>query len=340
MKKVILIIVVGLIVAAAITGYLFHKSTITPFASFTDSVIIEVPRGASVRSIADTLEKKGVIQDKLIFRILYRLSYKNHSLQSGEYKFSQPLTMRDVIMKLHKGDVLLHKITIVEGMTIEETADYLSKRHKIDKQKFMRLAMRADLIKDLVPEAKDLEGFLYPDTYMVSRKINAEKMVKIMVERFRHYFTSNMKWRAKELNMSVNQIVTMASLVEKETASREERFLIASVFHNRLKKNMSMGCDPTVIYALKRDGIYKGKLGWKELKYDSPYNTRIYRGLPPGPICNPGIASIEAALHPENSGYLYFVAKDSRTHYFSRTLREHNRAVRKYIIKGGRYKTR
>lgn len=340
MKKLIIAILLIGIIAAAVAGYLYNKAITTPFGNYKEPIVVDIPKGSSVTSIANRLEKKGVIQDQLIFRILYRISYKNKSLQSGEYRFTKALTMQDVIFKLHRGDVVLYKITLPEGYTLEETADFLWRKHKINKEEFIRIAKNPAPIKDLVPEATDLEGFLYPDTYMVSRKITAPRMVKLMLSKFREHFTSNMKWRAKELNMSINQIVTMASLVEKETASREERFLIASVFHNRLKRNMSMGCDPTVIYALKRDGVYRGKLGWKELKYDSPYNTRIYRGLPPGPICSPGIASIEAALYPENSAYLYFVAKDSRTHYFSRSLAEHNRAVRKYIIKGGRYKTR
>jgi UPF0755 protein len=147
-----------------------------------------------------------------------------------------------------------------------------------------------------------------------------------------HIFSNSMKWRAQELNLSIREVVTLASLIEKETSSREERFLISSVFHNRLRRGMGMDCDPTIIYALKRDNLYDGKLGWKDLKYDSPYNTRLYRGLPPGPICSPGFDSLEAALYPENTKYLFFVAKDSRSHYFSETLAEHNRAVRKYII--------
>ena len=140
-----------------------------------------------------------------------------------------------------------------------------------------------------------------------------------------------MRRRANTLNLSVREVVILASLIEKETSSRHERFLISSVFHNRLRIGMPMGCDPTIVYALKRDNLYTGKLRWKDLKYKSPYNTRIHRGLPPGPICNPGFASIEGALFPDNTKYLYFVAKDSKTHYFSKNLKEHNWAVRKYI---------
>jgi UPF0755 protein len=154
----------------------------------------------------------------------------------------------------------------------------------------------------------------------------------MMIRKFKDNFTNSMRWRADQLGLSIREVVTLASLIEKETSAREERFLISSVFHNRLKIGMPMGCDPTVIYALKRDNVYRGKLGWKELKYDSPYNTRLYKGLPPGPICNPGYASIEAALFPENTKYLYFVSKDGRSHYFSKTLKEHNWAVRKFII--------
>ena len=240
--------------------------------------------------------------------------------------------MKEIINKLHEGKVVLHKITIKEGMIIKEIAAYLGKYHRMDEQDFINHARSPYLISKIDPEAPDLEGYLYPDTYMVHKSMTAEEMVKLMAAKFKENFSHSMKWRAQELNLSIRQIMTMASLIEKETASREERFLISSVFHNRLRIGMAMGCDPTIIYALKRDNVYKGKLGWAELKYDSPYNTRLHRGLPPGPICSPGYASIEAALYPENTKYLYFVAKDSRSHYFSASLREHNNAVRKYII--------
>ena len=153
-----------------------------------------------------------------------------------------------------------------------------------------------------------------------------------MVRRFRQNFSNTFIWRARDIGFTIRQVVIMASLIEKETAARDERFLVASVFHNRMRHKTLFDCDSTIIYALKKAGRYRGKLGWDDLKFPSPYNTRLYRGLPPGPIGNPGYASLEASLYPENTEYMFFVAKDANSHYFSKTLAEHNRAVKKYII--------
>jgi UPF0755 protein len=240
--------------------------------------------------------------------------------------------MKAIIEKLQKGRVLLYKITIKEGMTLNETAEYLAINHNLNQEKFIQAAHNTDLIRDLDEKATDLEGYLYPDTYLVQKGINVEKFVGLMIKKFKKNMSNSMRWRAKDLNFSIRDIISLASLIEKETSLRSERFLISSVFHNRLKINMPLGCDPTIIYALKKDNLYTGKIRWKDLEYDSPYNTRMYKGLPPGPICSPGFASIEAALFPEDSEYFYFVAKDHKSHYFSKTLKEHNWAVKKYII--------
>ena len=251
---------------------------------------------------------------------------------SGEYMFDHSETMRDVIEKMKKGEVLLYKITIKEGLTIDETAIFLEKSNNFKYDELIREAGNVKLISNIDSKAKDLEGYLHPDTYFFSKGTSPKAVISTMINHFKENFSPSYRWRAKELNMTIREIVTLASLIEKETASRDERFLISSVFHNRLRIGMPMGCDPTIIYALKLKNKYNGKLTWEDLKIDSPYNTRTNKGLPPGPICSPGIASIEAALFPEKTEYLYFVAKDSKRHYFSKTLKEHNWAVKKYII--------
>jgi len=334
LKKFFIILFVLLMIAVVITGIDFYQKVFIPFAGSGEAVTINIKRGSSISAIARLLDKNKIISNYYYFRIYYRLFFSKTSFKSGEYRFDRPMTMREVIEKLDEGKVLLYKITITEGLIIREIARYLGgRRHiNIDAGEFIRQAKSTQLIRPLDPEAPDLEGYLFPDTYMVRKDITAAELVTLMVRKFKKHFTHAMKWRADELGLSIREVVTLASLIEKETSAREERFLISSVFHNRLRIRMAMQCDPTVIYALKRDNLYRGKLGWKELKYDSPYNTRLYRGLPPGPICSPGYASIEAALYPENTKYLYFVAKDSRSHYFSGTLKEHNWAVRKYII--------
>lgn len=333
-KRFVIVLLVLVLTAVVFIGIDFYRKAFTPFAGYGEAVTINIKKGSTVSTIARLLAKNRIIADYYYFRIYYRLFFSKTSFKTGEYRFDRPMTMKEVIEKLDEGKVLLYKITIKEGLIISEIARYLAKhRHiNINAEDFIRHARSARLIGSLDPAAPDLEGYLFPDTYMVRKDITAEELIKLMVRKFKKKFTHAMKWRVDELGLSIRKIVTLASLIEKETSAREERFLISSVFHNRLRIGMAMDCDPTVIYALKRDNLYRGKLGWAELKYKSPYNTRLHRGLPPGPICSPGYASIEAALYPENTKYLYFVAKDSRSHYFSKTLKEHNWAVRKYII--------
>lgn len=335
LKKFFTILIILFIIFAGLIGIDFYQKVFTPYTGYdSKTATINIKPGSSVSAIARLLYRKHIISNYYYFRIYYRLFFNNISFKTGEYQFDRPMTMKEVIEKLYEGLVVLHKITIEEGLIIPEIARRLAKQGHlhIDPQEFIRLARSPQLIRSLDPEAPDLEGYLFPDTYMVRKDITDQELVQLMVHRFKDTFSNSMKWRAQELNLSVRQVVTLASLIEKETSSREERFLISSVFHNRLRRGMGLDCDPTIIYALKRDHLYNGKLGWKELKYDSPYNTRLHRGLPPGPICNPGFDSLEAALYPENTKYLYFVAKDSRSHHFSETLAEHNRAVRQYII--------
>jgi UPF0755 protein len=334
-KKFFTALIILFIIFTTLIGIDFYQKVFTPYAGYDSKAItINIKPGAAVSTIGWQLYRNHIIANYYYFRVYYRLFFNKMSFKTGEYQFDRPMTMKEVIEKLHEGLVLLHKVTIKEGLIIPEIAQRLANhRHlDIDIREFIHLARSPGLIRSLDPEAPDLEGYLFPDTYMVRKGITAKEMLQYMVNRFKDTFSNSMKWRAQELNLSVREVVTLASLIEKETSSREERFLISSVFHNRLQKGMGMDCDPTIIYALKRDNLYDGKLGWKDLKYDSPYNTRLYRGLPPGPICSPGFDSLEAALYPENTKYLYFVAKDSRSHYFSETLAEHNRAVRKYII--------
>ncbi|MFC2156144.1 endolytic transglycosylase MltG [Acidobacteriota bacterium] len=332
MKKFIIVLIILILLVLAIIGFDFYKKTTSPFRDFEETVVFNIKTGSSVTAIAAQLYGKKIISNYYYFRLYYRVFHNNTKFKSGEYLFDKALTMKQVIQKLSEGKVILYKITVKEGLTIEETAVQLERQHRLNFETFVMKAKDFNLIRDIDKKAEDLEGYLYPDTYMVHKDVKAEEFVRLMTRKFKSNFTNSMKWRARELDMSIREVVTLASLIEKETSSREERFLISSVFHNRLRIGMALDCDPTIIYALKRDNQYDGKIGWDDLKYKSPYNTRLHRGLPPGPICSPGFASIEAVLFPENTKYLYFVAKDRRTHYFSKSLAEHNRAVRKYII--------
>lgn len=334
-KKAFIIFSSIFIATVVLVGIDFYQKVFTSYKDYPDAVTIEIKKGASVSMVGRQLFQDKIISNYLYFRIYYRLFFARDNIKSGEYEFDRPMSMKQVIEKLILGKVKLHMVTIQEGLIIKEMAALLAQMRGIPAESFIKATnniANIALVRDLDPKADSLEGFLFPDTYHVKRDTDANEIVRMMVEKFKENFTDAMKWRAEKLGMTIRQVVTLASLIEKETASREERYLISSVFHNRLKSGMSLGCDPSIIYALKRIEKYTGKLGWKELKFDSPYNTRLYRGLPPGPICNPGYASIEAALFPENTQYLYFVAKTPQSHYFSKTLDEHNWAVQKYII--------
>lgn len=316
-----------------VTGFFAIKVINTPYRGYgEEGVTVEVRQGMGIGEIVDLLEKRGVVRSAFFYKVYLRIRRPGVMFKAGEYRFDRPMNYRQITEKLVRGKVVLYKITVPEGLTIRQTAETVAAQRPVDPEAFVEMCKDPALIRDLDPKAEDLEGYLYPDTYLVPGGISTGEMVKLMVERFRRKITPVMIWQATEMGFSLREIVTLASLIEKETARREERFLISSVFHNRLRIGMPLACDPTIIYALMKAGTYDGKLGWDDLKVDSPYNTRIYRGLPPGPICSPGLASIEGALYPRKTRYLYFVAKGDGSHYFSKTLGEHNRAVRKYII--------
>lgn len=324
-----------LIVAAAELAwfaYGVYRQVFQPFKNDNQNVVVVIESGMPVSSIAKKLQRHGVIASAEAFRRYYRLFHADRKLKAGEYLFDGPLSMRQVIEKLAEGKSLLHKVTVKEGLWIGETARVFEESGLFPAAEFVRAAGDAGLIRDIDPEANDLEGYLFPDTYRVRKDIRPGEMVRLMVDRFRENFSNTFVWRARDIGFSVRQAVILASLVEKETANREERFLVSSVFHNRLRRGMLLDCDSTIIYALKKAGTWDGDLRWRDLKGDSPFNTRRHRGLPPGPIASPGHAALEAALYPENTDYLFFVAKDKNSHHFSSSLAEHNRAVRKYIL--------
>ncbi|MBU4267528.1 MAG: endolytic transglycosylase MltG [Acidobacteria bacterium] len=332
MKKIILFLFLLILIVLAWFGFNAYQKVFDPFQGYYGRAVVQIDSGMTVAAIAGKLQRQGVISRASYFRRYYRMFFAKKKLKAGEYLFDGPLTMRQVIEKLYQGKAILYKVTVKEGLWIGETARIFEEAGLFPAVEFARAARNSKLIRDLDPAAADLEGYLFPDTYLVRRDFTAREMVALMVDHFRRKFTNRFVWRARDIGFTPRQAVILASLIEKETANRDERFLISSVFHNRLKQNMLLDCDSTIVYALKKTGRYRGKLGWDDLKFASPFNTRLHRGLPPAAIANPGYASLEAALYPENSEYLFFVAKDAGSHYFSRSLAEHNRAVRKYII--------
>ena len=282
--------------------------------------------GWSTRHIAQDLQREGVIRSSAAFLMLqYAEGLK--TLKAGEYKFDEPASALDVWRRLVRGDVYARTVVVPEGYTMFDIATAVEQAGLGPAADFLTAA-KGDvfLLREIDPAAQSLEGYLFPDTYEFTRIDTAHDMAAAMVHRFRR--------EAQKIgllgNADTHRIVTMASIVEKETAVAEERPLVASVYYNRLARNMALGADPTVVYASLLAGRYRGTIYQSDLQFDSPYNTYKYPGLPPGPIANPGVASLQAAMHPAQSDFLYFVSDNNGHHRFARTAEEHDRNVIAY----------
>jgi UPF0755 protein len=331
LRRILLIVVAVLVVAGAGAAVWLLVGAEKPYKGYEGAEqFVEIPPGAGPALIGRRLTESGVVRDRLSFRAALARSGQARRLQAGEYRFDQPMSASEVIDKLVRGDVFLRPITFPEGLTIQQMAQIYERDGGGSRADFAAAARNAALIRDIDPAAPDLEGYLFPNTYSLPRRTTAEQLVQQMVTAFRDVLTQDIVQRATTRGWTVRQLITLASLVEKETAKPEERPLVAAVYTNRLRIGMGMQCDPTVIYALERAGRYTGNLTRENLQFDSPYNTYRYAGLPPGPIAAPGRASIEAASSPADVPYVYFVSRNDGSHVFSETLDEHNRNVFEY----------
>jgi len=331
--KKLLVAIVLLVVAAGGAGYFLYLRVDEPFKGYdADAQDVEIPAGAGTRAIGRQLVEAGVIRDDLTYRLALWSTGDARRLKAGEYRFEKPMTPREVLGKIARGEVDLVNVTFREGLTIADMAGLFESQGLGTAAAFREAAANPALIAEIDPAATDLEGYLFPETYAVSRHVQPAQLVKAMVDRFVHVLTPEMREAASARNLTVRQLVTLASIVEKETGAGEERPLVAAVYSNRLRIGMGLQCDPTVIYALQRAGRFDGNLRRDDLSFDSPYNTYRYAGLPPGPIAAPGRASLEAAARPADVEYLYFVSRNDGTHAFARTLDEHNRNVQKFQV--------
>ena len=307
-----------------------------------DSVCVIIEEGDSMAKIVERLRDINLIEDGKWFLILGKISGKDRHIQAGRYDFDKGMTLYSIFNKLIKGRVTPIEVVIPEGLTIREIARILKGEIGADSAQFVKLAADSQLTKRLDITALNLEGYLFPNTYKLHWGMDPARLVQTMVNEFKKTFTPAFSERAREINFSTHEVVILASMIEVEAKDGEEREMISAVYHNRLKLGMLLQCDPTVIYALNdKQSVTMSYLNHsdeqasprplllKDLEVDSPYNTYKYPGLPPGPICNPGKASITAALYPADVDYLYFVAKGDGTHVFSTTLDEHNRAKNK-----------
>jgi UPF0755 protein len=289
--------------------------------------IIEVSEGTTFRQLAAMLEHERLIASQWGFEILGRLTWVDRRIPAGEYALHAGMRPTEILGILRDGHVVHYPVTIPEGYTVAQIASLLDQRGLADKAEFLRLAYNQDFIRTQGLDVSSLEGYLFPNTYHVDRHATIKEIISTMVSGLWQAFTPELRARAKDINLSVHQVLTLASVIEKETSVEGERELISAVFHNRLRRKIPLQSDPTVIYGLK---TFDGNLRKRDLEAASPYNTYRVRGLPPGPIANPGARSIRAALFPAPATFLYFVSRNDGTHVFSSTLAEHNRAVNKY----------
>jgi len=321
-------LLVALVLLVAMGAGVAYLSLNSSYQGFSEAVIVDFPKGTNTRAMAEDLERSGVIRYAWQF-LLVRALHPGSRLQAGEYQFARADTARNVFDRIVRGDVFFYELTVPEGSNIFDIAANIDQFGFMKGSDFLRAARDPSLIRDLAPKAPTLEGYLFPSTYRVTRSTTVEQLCRMMTDLFRKH------WRELQPaghTVAANDLVTLASLVEKETAIPQERPLVASVYENRLRGGMALDCDPTTIYASLLDQRYRGTIYRSDLNSANSYNTYQHAGLPPGPIANPGVASLKAALAPADTDFLYFVAKPdgSGSHQFSRTITEHNRAVLRY----------
>jgi UPF0755 protein len=320
-----------LALAAGLTFWWVRSELETPYYALAgEEIFVEIPKGATTGRIARLLEESGIVHRTLPFEIYVRWKGLARQLQAGEYRFADSSSPIEIVRRLVRGDVYYRSVTIPEGLTAWDTIEQIHRAGLGSLQRLGEALCKTEWIRDLDPRAKTLEGYLFPETYRFPRKVAPEEIIKAMVDQFKATLaklcSEYPEWRSRDAAM----VVTLASMVEKESKSREERPLVASVFINRLAKGMPLACDPTLIYAMKVAGKYDGNIGKADLAMRSPYNTYLHSGLPPGPIANPGEDSLRAAISPARTAYMYFVSRNDGTHQFSRDFKTHQAAVARF----------
>jgi UPF0755 protein len=321
----------GLLVLIWIVISLFYYQGTRPASQDSRSVTFEVQPGMTLKQVTLELFNQRLILSPSAFQAIAYIQDKEKQIMVGEFSLSPSMLPTEIILRLTSGKTILYPLTIPEGYRITEIASLLDTQGLASSEVFILQTQDKDLIKSMDIPTDSLEGYLFPETYYLSKLTPEKKIVQKMVNTFKEkVLKSQLLKSSKESPLSLHEIITLASLIEKETGLDSERKLISSVFHNRLRKNMRLQTDPTVIYAIEK---FDGNIRKRDLKIDSPYNTYRYKGLPPGPISSPGIKSIEAAIFPIKSNHLYFVSRQDGSHHFSSTLVEHNQAVKKYQLR-------
>lgn len=328
----LLITLAGIVLVTWATGYVHF---LAPPSWERHSKVVAIQAGMGFRDIARVLEENGIIRDRSSFYLLARMEEAIPKVKAGEYEMNTSMTPRTVLSKLVRGDVIKYPITIPEGFTLFQIGEILHQAGVCTKNIFWEKVKDPSLVASLGLDGDSLEGYLFPDTYNFPKGLGEELAIRQMVARFKNIYASLAK-RAEQLGLNRKDVVILASMIEKEAVDDQERRLISAVFHNRLQRGMALQSDPTAVYSLKTGRAKNERITKEDLLRKTPYNTYQFSGLPKGPIANPGFKSLYAVLHPADVNYLYFVSKNDRTHYFSQTLQEHNRAVAKYQRKSKR----
>ena len=328
MRSVVTVAVFGVLLAIG-AGWFFWRAVREPYKGYAEAKKrVEVRRGDNTSTILRRLQKEGVLRDEWIPLVYMKALRGRDSLKAGVYEFDKAMPPIDVIDKLVRGDVVLASITIREGLDRFAIGKLFSAEGFGTEDEWKKITGEADLVRDIAPDADSLEGYLFPDTYKFDPGTPVTTIVQAMVANFRKHWGEEMAFITTGLN--AHQTVTLASIVETEARLPQERPIVASVYVNRVEKNMLLGADPTVIYAMKLAGRWNGNIRRADLQLDSPYNTYRKPGLPPGPIANPGLASLRAAAAPAKTPYLYFVARNDGSHVFATNLNDHNRNVEQW----------
>lgn len=326
MKKLLSVLLLILIAGLAWLAV----EVLRPYRGYRRQVIVEIPPRTQAPEVASLLASQGVLEHPWTFMALYALGRWRYHLKAGAYLFDRPLRPLDVYRKIVRGEVYRLTVVIPEGSNRFDIARILQNRLNISEQSFLAASADPAPIRDLDPQAPSLEGYLFPDSYQFEYRTPAAHVVSRLVGRFREVLQQDFREDLRESNRDLHRVITLASLVEKETPDPPERPMVAQVFLLRLQKGMALQCDPTVLYAAELSRHPIGTITAADLQLASPYNTYVHAGLPPGPIANPGRASIAAVLHPAATHYLYFVANNRGGHSFAATLVEHQRNVARY----------
>ncbi|MEW6334686.1 MAG: endolytic transglycosylase MltG [Thermodesulfobacteriota bacterium] len=320
------------VLIAVLTGLFFFRYATLPIGDASLVRIVDIPKGSGFFRITEILKDAGLVHNRPFFWTLAIVKGAAKTIRAGEYELTGSMSPAQIIEKLVRGEIKSYWVTLPEDITMNEIAKRLTALNLINEREFFDLGTDRSFLASLGIEAESIEGYLFPETYQLNRSMTTREVVRIIVRQFWKGITPEMSKRAEQMGFTLHEWVTLASLIGKEAGNREEKTLISAVFHNRLAQGMRLQSDPTAVYHLEKEGTPVKTIRRKHLALDSPYNTYRINGLPPGPIANPGVDSLRAALHPDRVGYLYFVSTNDGSHHFSTTLDAHRKAVAKYQI--------